>query len=141
MNILLTAISDSESNILVGRAAGGWAFTSDFELRANLIGNYITFYNTEYDRQGFYGLGIISGYRTPGKVERNIWRDRDYYGFIPYTLISSKVMPLTDIRSIFGSTWNRLFTVNSDKLPSAKLSIEQYKVFIEYMLKPTHERE
>jgi len=146
---LLIAISDSESNILAGQSAGCWAFTEkkdrngiskQFYLQPrnySMPGNYITFWTSEKEGinpQGFMGLGIITGNQIRGKVERNIWNDRDYYGAIPFKLISSKKMPIDEVRKLYGSTWNRSFNVLNGNLPEGKITDEQMKEFIIYMI-------
>lgn len=150
MNLLI-AISDSESNILAAHSAEAWGFKlkkdrtgkyKEFLLKEedrhySIPGNFITFWSSEKendDAQGFMGLGIITGDQIPGKIDRNIWLDEDYYSLIPFKLLSSKKMPIQIVREMYGSQWNKIFTVISGHLPATKLTDEQVKDFIVYML-------
>ena len=134
---LVTAISDSENNILAGHSAHIWGFKKDDVLRESIVGDFITFWCSEKDNkesQSFIGLGIITGPQVRGKIKRNVWQDSDYYGEIPFKTLSLKKILLDQIRKDYGTTWSRLFTVNSSKLPVAQLSDELLKKFILSML-------
>lgn len=150
---LLIAISDSESNILAGHSAGAWGFKlkpnkkgeiSEHILHENeesrpyfLAGNFITFWCTEKENnaQGFIGLGVITGSQIPGKINRNIWLDGDYYGELPVKLLTIKKMPIQIVRNMYGNNWNRNhFNPFSGNLPAADLSDQQMQDFIVYML-------
>ena len=146
---LLIAISDSESNILAGHSAGAWGFKlkknrkDEYieillkEEHRSIVGNFITFWSSEKgndNSQGFIGLGIITENQIPGKIIRNIWLDNDYYGELPFKLISSKKMLIDNVREIYGKKWNRRFAVISGNMPKANLTDEELQKFIIYML-------
>ena len=148
---LLIAISDSESNILAGHSGNAWGFKlkpdrngnkkefllSEDHRKYSIPGNFITFWSSEKDTsssQGFVGLGIIMDNQIPGKIDRNIWMDNNYYGELPFKSLSLKKMPLDVVKTTYGNSWNRLFTVISPHLPAAKINTEQLKKFILYML-------
>jgi len=140
MSIVL-ALSDSYSNILAAHQKGAWAFREEnlnFNEGRNIKGDFITIYCTEKETpgvHGLHGLGIITEKQIPGKVVEHIWLDRNYYGLIKFKSLSNKFMSYEMIKEIYGKRWNREhFVVGSNKLPPVKLSEEQFKAFMLFML-------
>lgn len=138
MNLLIAA-SNSESNILIAHSAEMWAFTHQHVLDIKkYLGNFVTFWcsSKTLESQGFYGIGVITGEQIPGVVSKPIWIDRQYYGAIPFKLLSNKKMPKDMVINLYGKTWNRKLCIGAaTHLPPAILDDDELKKFILYMLK------
>lgn len=108
---LITVTSDSESNVLAAISAGKWGFKEirqngqpkEINLERIKRGDYIAIYCTEIN--SLMVLGLITGSPKPGKINRNIWLDDNYYNETDFKVLFTKTIHKEKLLEIFGSNW------------------------------------